>query len=160
MTFVILLIFFGIFCFLNRFTFDSLFSTVFIGRLALLVVILISSSFYIHTALKITESTPGATEMTRNILYFFGLFQALIAIGLLFVKSLKWTSIVLIASLAILILLNSFDIFTEFNFLGEKNANKQILSKAFGYLALIVWAYLFCIHFKSGEGIVGWKKSV
>lgn len=158
-TLVTLLIIFVIFCILNRFMFDGEPSTVFVGRITLIFLILLSGGFYINTALKITASTPGATEMQRNLLYFFGLFQILIAIGLIFVKSLKWTSIVLITCLATLISLNLFGIFTEFKFLGEKNTEEQVLSKILGYFALIVWTFLFGIYFKSGEGLIGWKKN-
>lgn len=156
-TLLILLVVFGILYFLNKFMVDGLLSTIFVGRLTLIFVIFLSGGFYINTALKITEATPGATEMQRNLLYFFGLFQMLIVLGLIFIKSLKWTSIVLIVSLVTLILLNIFGVFTGFNFLGEKNSGEQGLSKMFGYFILIVWTYLFGIHFKGGEGMIGWK---
>jgi hypothetical protein len=136
---------------------DGSLGLLFIGRVSLILVLILSGSFHIKFALTMTETTPGASEMLRNISYFLGLFQIVLAVGVFFVKSLLWASIVLIASLVILALLNLSGNFTSFNFLGAKNESQQILAKVFGYLVMVVWAYLFGIHFREKEGLVGWK---
>lgn len=154
--FVFLSVFFGTFAALNWFSLNSAISFSFIGRFSLIFILLIMGGYHINEALSINELTENASETQRNLIFFGGVFEIMFGVGFIFVRSLKWTSFVLIAFLGILITLNIFGVLRDFRFaqFGDPISYPNIL---FEYIAVAIWTLIFGIIYRGKEGVFGLK---
>jgi len=155
--FIPLLFLFGVLWLLNKFLIDGYFDVRFLGRLTIIFFVALSAIVHMWQAVSISNGLVEATEYQRNIIYFAGIFEALAVGVLIFIKTLRWASIGIIISLLALIVLNYFDILTEFRFFdfeGERDFTESI----FEYLTIIIWVVVFGIFLRSRLGIIGAKR--
>lgn len=154
--FIFLILFFGVWYAINRFALDSAISVSFIGRMSLVFILFFAGIMHLQESLTMTDMTENASEAKRNLVFFASVFELIFAIGLTFVISLKWSSIIAIGFLVILTVMNLIGFFREFTFSQFGNAADfpYILLE---YLAIIIWVAIFGIIFREDKGIFGIK---
>ena len=154
--FIFMLLFFGTWYAINRFALDSAISVGFIGRMSLVFILFFAGIMHLQDALAMNDMTENASEAKRNLVFFAGVFELMFAVGLTFVITLKWSSIVAIGFLFILIVVNLTGFLREFTFsqLGKAVEFPYILLE---YLVIIIWAAIFGIIYREDKGIIGLK---
>ena len=151
-----LIIFFGVFALINWFSLNSAISFSFIARFSLIFIMLAMAWLHIMSALAINELSENASETTRNLLFFAGIFELAFAIGLVFVRSVKWTSFAMIGFLVLLAILNVLDVLRDFSFAQIEDPIGYPLN-LLEYFSIAIWVTTFGIIYRDKEGVLGLK---
>lgn len=153
---IFLIIFGGTLSVINWFSLDSAISFSFIGRFSLVLILVATSGLHLSNALSMNDMTENVSESTRNLVYFTGVLELIFAVGLTFVPSLKWTSIVFIGFLLLLIILNLVGVFRDFSF-AEFGKPRGYPLNILEYISIGIWVLLFGVIYRDKQGILGLK---
>ena len=146
---------FGTLSLINKILGD-LFKYSFIGRCCLIFFLLGSGFTHFNSAMSMTSETAGVTEMKRNIIYFTGIVELILAAGLVFLKTAKWAAGIFIFLMIVYASLRIAGVSLEAE-IGIPPLNKNVFSILSEYFVLIIWTAVFGIYFATGDELIGWK---
>ena len=95
-TLIILIFSFCLIWLLNRYAFKSFLSASLVGRVALAITLLFTGSSHFFKTPEMVQMMPEFLPYKIQLVYFTGVLEMALAVGLMFPRYYRWTSIVLI----------------------------------------------------------------
>ncbi len=140
---IILLVAFGIFFAVNKFLLGERFSLSFIGRFALALMLLATGIAHFTNTEPMIEMMPEFLPAKRELVYFTGLCELLAVVGLLWDKTAKLTSVMLIIFFIAILPANIIGSLKEVKFGGMESGPMYLFFRIPLQILFILWAYYF-----------------
>jgi uncharacterized membrane protein len=142
---IFLLVSFGIFFAVNKFLLGEKFSLSFIGRTALAIMLIVTGISHFTSTDLMIEIMPDFMPAKREIVYFTGVCELLAVIGLLWNKTAKLTSVLLIIFFLAILPANVIGSIKQVQLGGMENGVMYLLFRIPLQFLFIFWAYYFGI---------------
>lgn len=148
---IILLVTFGIFFAVNRFFLQNRFSLSFIGRTALALMLIATGISHFTNAAEMIEMMPVFFPLKKEIVYFTGVCELLAVIGLLWNRTAKLTSIMLIIFFLAILPANIMGSLKQVKFGGMEYGAAYLFFRIPLQIFFIFWTYYFGIKRSSRQ---------
>lgn len=141
---IVLVVSFGVFWLINKYLLKEKYSISLIGRVALALMLLMTGSAHFFKTDVMVQSMPDAIPYKLELVYFTGVIELLAAIGLLFDRIAKLTSILLIIFLICILPANIIGSFKRIELGGMENGPVYLWFRVPLQVFFIWWVYFFC----------------
>jgi len=148
---IVLLTTFAILYALNKFALSGRMSTSPIGRISMSAMLLLTGIAHFTSTDLMVEIMPDIVPLKREMVYFTGVCELAAAIGLLWSKTARLASILLIIFFIAVLPANIVGSFKEVNFGGMEYGTLYLLFRIPLQIFLIWWVYYFGL--KQNRGI-------
>jgi uncharacterized membrane protein len=143
---IFLFVSFGIFFVVNKFVLGEKFSLSFIGRTALAIMLIVTGIAHFTSTDLMVEMMPDFMPAKREIVYFTGVCELLAVFGLLWDKTAKLTSVLLIIFFLAILPANIVGSIKQVQLGGMENGVMYLLFRVPLQFLFIFWAYYFGIR--------------
>ena len=140
---IVLIVSFGGFWLVNKYMLNERFSVSFIGRVAMALMLLMTGSAHFFKTDVMVQSMPDMMPYKVELVYFTGVIELLAAIGLLFDRTAKLTSILLIIFFVCILPANIIGSLKRVELGGMENGPMYLLFRVPLQVFFIWWAYFF-----------------
>jgi uncharacterized membrane protein len=140
---IVLIVSFGGFWLVNKYMLNERFSASFIGRVAMALMLLMTGSAHFFKTDVMVQSMPDLIPYKVELVYFTGVIELLAAIGLLFDRTAKLTSILLIIFFICILPANIIGSLKRVELGGMENGPMYLLFRVPLQVFFIWWAYFF-----------------
>ena len=150
---VVLLVSFFVLYLLNRFVFRMEWSLSFTGRLAMAIMLLFTAiAHFTHTDLM-EAMVPRPIPFKRTLVYFSGIFEFLVGLGLLFRTSARISAGILILFLLAVIPANIKGSMESIPLGGMDKGPSYLFFRIPLQLFFILWVYFFGMYWNSHKPV-------
>lgn len=143
---IFLLVSFAIFFVVNKFVLNEKFSLSFIGRTALAIMLIVTGIAHFTSTDLMVEMMPDFMPAKKEIVYFTGVCELLAVIGLLWDKTAKLTSVLLIIFFIAILPANIIGSIKQVQLGGMENGAIYLFFRIPLQFLFIFWAYYFGIR--------------
>ena len=143
---IFLLATFGILFVVNKFLLNARLSFSFIGRASLAMMLIVTGIAHFTSTDLMVEMLPEFLPLKREIIYLTGILELLAVGGLLFDKTAKLTTILLIIFFILVLPANILGSLKQVNLGGMENGAMYLFFRIPLQVFFIVWAYYFGIR--------------
>lgn len=143
---IFLLVSFAIFFAVNKFVLNEKFSLSFIGRTALAIMLIVTGIAHFTSTDLMVEMMPDFMPAKKEIVYFTGVCELLAVIGLLWDKTAKLTSVLLIIFFIAILPANIIGSIKQVQLGGMENGAIYLFFRIPLQFLFIFWAYYFGIR--------------
>lgn len=140
---IVLIVSFVGFWLINRYLLKEKYSISLIGRVALALMLLMTGSAHFFKTDVMVQSMPDMIPYKLELVYFTGVIELLAAIGLLFDRTAKLTSILLIVFFICILPANIIGSLKRVELGGMENGPMYLLFRIPLQVFFIWWAYYF-----------------
>lgn len=140
---IVLLASFAIIFALNRYVFQDRLSTALIGRIAMSAMLLLTGTAHFTSTDLMVEMMPDAVPLKREMVYFTGVCELAAAVGLLWNKTSRLASILLIVFFIAVLPANIAGSLKQVNLGGMEYGVLYLLFRIPFQIFLIWWVYYF-----------------
>ncbi len=140
---IVLIVSFGGFWLVNKYMLNERFPASFIGRVAMALMLLMTGSAHFFKTDVMVQSMPDLIPYKVELVYFTGVIELLAAIGLLFDRTAKLTSILLIIFFVCILPANIIGSLKRVELGGMENGPMYLLFRVPLQVFFIWWAYFF-----------------
>jgi len=143
---VFLLLSFTIFWLVNRFLLGRRLSLSFIGRAALAVMLIVTGTAHFTSPDIMVETMPDIMPLKKEIVYFTGVCELLAVAGLIWDKTSRLTSVVLIVYFLAVLPANIIGSIKQVNLGGMEYGTVYLLFRVPLQIFFIWWTYYFGVR--------------
>ncbi len=143
---IFLFVSFGILFVVNKFVLNERLSLSFIGRAALAIMLIVTGIAHFTGTDLMVGMMPDFMPAKREIVYFTGVCELLAVIGLLWDKTAKLTSVLLIIFFIAILPANIVGSIKQVQLGGMENGIMYLLFRVPLQFLFIFWAYYFGIR--------------
>jgi uncharacterized membrane protein len=143
---LLLLISFFIFWALNKLVLDNRFTISFIGRTSLALMLLLTSTAHFSNAPAMVQMMPAFLPFKVQLVYFTGILEIAVAIGLWINRTTKMASIVLIVFFILILPSNVIGSLKRVELGGMENGPIYLFFRIPLQFLFTWWAYYFGIR--------------
>lgn len=140
---IVLIVSFSGFWIVNTYIVKEKFSLSFIGRVALALMLLMTGSAHFFKTDAMVQSMPDMLPYKVGLVYFTGVVELLAAAGLLFDRTAKFTSILLIIFFICILPANIIGSLKNVELGGMENGPMYLWFRISLQVLFIGWAYYF-----------------
>ena len=140
---IVLIVSFGGFWLVNKYMLNERFSASFIGRVAMALMLLMTGSAHFFKTEVMVQSMPDLIPYKVELVYFTGVIELLAAIGLLFDRTAKLTSILLIIFFICILPANIIGSLKRVELGGMENGPMYLVFRVPLQVFFIWWVYFF-----------------
>jgi uncharacterized membrane protein len=145
-TLILLIVSFCVFWMLSKYVIKGYFTVSLIGRIAMAIMLLFTAISHFYKTDEMVQMMPGFLPAKTELVYFTGVLEILAAIGLLFKRTAKWTSVLLILFFLTVLPANIIGAFRRVALGGMENGPDYLYFRIPLQLLFIGWTYYFGIH--------------
>ena len=131
---------------LNKYVFKSFLTVSLMGSVALAIMLLFTGSSHFFKTQEMVQMMPEFLPYKIQLVYFTGHMEMAFAVGLLFPRYAKWTSIALILFFLAILPANIIGSFKRVHLGGMENGPGYLYFRIPLQLLFMGWAYYFGIH--------------
>ena len=143
---IILLVTFALIFAINKFVLKGRFSLSLIGRISMALMLVATGITHFTSTDLMIETMPEFLPVKREIVYFTAICELLAVIGLLWNKTAKLTSVLLIIFFLAILPANIVGSIKEVRLGGMENGVMYLLFRIPLQIFFILWAYYFGIR--------------
>lgn len=140
---IALIVSYTLFWLVNRYLLNDKFSNSFMGRVALALMLLMTGSAHFFKTDAMVQSMPDMLPYKVELVYFTGVVELLAAVGLLFDRTAKLTSILLIIFFICILPANIIGSLKHVELGGMENGPIYLWFRIPLQVLFIWWAYYF-----------------
>lgn len=140
---IVLVVSYLLFWLANRYLLNRKFSNSFMGRIALALMLLMTGSAHFFKTDAMVQSMPDVLPYKVELVYFTGVVELLAAAGLLFDRTAKITSILLIIFFICILPANVIGSLKRVELGGMENGPMYLLFRIPLQIFFIWWTYYF-----------------
>lgn len=142
---IILLVSFGLFFAVNKFLLNGKFGLSLIGRISMSVMLIATGIAHFTSTDSMVEMMPEFLHFKREIVYFTGICELLAVFGLIWNKTAKLTSVLLIIFFLSILPANIVGSIKAVQFGGMEYGAMYLLFRVPLQIFFIFWVYYFGI---------------
>ena len=146
---IILLVSFGFFFAFDKFLLKGKFGLSLIGRISMALMLVATGIAHFTSTDLMVEMMPEFFPAKRKIVYFTGICELLAVIGLIWNKTAKLTSVMLIIFFLAILPANIVGSIKEVHLGGMENGTVYLLFRIPLQIFFILWVYYFGIRINS-----------
>ncbi len=148
---IILLASFGAMFAVNRFFLDRKFSVSLVGRISLSFMLLATGIAHFTNTDQMIQIMPEFMPAKAEIVYFTGICELAAVFGLLWNKTAKLTSVMLIIFFCLILPANIIGSLKQVHFGGMENGAIYLFFRIPLQMLFIFWAYYFGIRLNTSQ---------
>ena len=149
---IILIVSFGILFFVNKFVLRGKFSVSNIGRISLALMMLATGIAHFTSTEAMVQMMPDVVPAKREMVFFTGVCELLAVPGLIWNRTARLTSIMLIVFFVAILPANIAGSLKQVNFGGMESGAIYLVFRIPLQVFFISWAYTFGIFLRESEG--------
>jgi uncharacterized membrane protein len=142
---IVLMVVFGILFVINKFLLRYRFGLSLIGRVAMAAMLIITGTAHFTSADLMVEMMPEFLPAKREIVYFTGVCELLAVFGLLWNKTVKLTSVLLVIFFVAILPANIVGSLKQIQLGGMENGAMYLFFRIPLQILFILWVYYFGI---------------
>jgi uncharacterized membrane protein len=145
-TLIILIFSFCLTWLLNKYAFKSFLSVSSVGRFALAIMLLFTGSSHFFKTAEMVQMMPEFLPYKIQLVYFTGVLEMVLVVGLMFPRYSNWTSIALILFFLAILPANIIGSIKRVHLGGMENGPGYLYFRVPLQLLFMGWAYYFGIY--------------